>query len=661
MLGLALRIKELVVAAERPGAGATAAENASGSSVRTEDDHSHKQQTKFAALLIGAVGVVYGDIGTSPLYAFREAMLAAGATAGAVSRPTVLGLLSLILWALTIVVTLKYIVVLLRADNDGEGGTLSLMALAQRAMGRRTKTVFVLGIIGAALFYGDALITPAISILSAVEGLKLVHPSTEHVVIPLTIGIIFGIFVVQSQGTAAVARWFGPITLVWFVAMGIGGLLHISDDPGVLAALNPTYAVQFMLNHGLVGLVALGAVFLAVTGAEALYADLGHFGKKPIRLAWALIVFPALALNYLGQGAMVLADPSRLENPFFLLFPEWSLLPIVILATLATIIASQAVITGAFSLTRQAVQLRLLPRLEIRHTSADQEGQIYMPQVNYLLMIGVILLIVLFGSSSKLATAYGIAVTGTMVVTACLAFIVVWRRWNWPLWAAVAVMAPFVIIDLVFFSANALKVLEGGYVPIIFAAGIMLCMWTWVRGTGILTAKISQSEVSLDFLISKLRAKPPQRTPGMAIFLTADPDTAPSALLHSLKHYKVLHEKNAILTIRSETIPRVSDEDRVRIEIIDENFSTITLRFGYMEEPNIPRALAICRKEGLKFDIMSTSFFLSRRSIKPSARSGMPLWQDQIFIAMANNASDASGYFHLPMGRVVEIGSQISV
>lgn len=649
------------MAAERPGAGATAAENASGSPVRTEDDHSHKQQTKFAALLIGAVGVVYGDIGTSPLYAFREAMLAAGATTGGVSRPTVLGLLSLILWALTIIVTLKYIVVLLRADNDGEGGTLSLMALAQRAMGRRTRTVFVLGIIGAALFYGDALITPAISILSAVEGLKLVHPATEHFILPLTIVIIFGIFVVQSRGTATVAKWFGPITLVWFVAMGIGGLVHISDDPGVFAALSPTYAVQFMLNHGLVGLVALGAVFLAVTGAEALYADLGHFGKKPIRIAWALIVFPALALNYLGQGAMVLADPSRLENPFFLLFPEWSLLPIVILATLATIIASQAVITGAFSLTRQAVQLRLLPRLEIRHTSVDQEGQIYMPQVNYLLMIGVILLVVLFGSSSKLATAYGIAVTGTMVVTACLAFIVVWRRWNWPLWAAVSAMAPFVIIDLVFFSANALKILEGGYVPIIFAAGIMLCMWTWVRGTKILTDKISQSEVSLDFLISKLRAKPPQRIPGLAIFLTADPDTAPSALLHSLKHYKILHEKNAILTIRSATIPRVPDEDRVRIEIIDENFSTITLRFGYMEEPNIPKALVLCRKKGFKFDIMSTSFFLSRRSIKPSTRSGMPLWQDQLFIAMANSASDASGYFHLPTGRVVEIGAQISV
>ncbi len=646
---------------KHPVDASAAAEGAPSAAVHRDDPGQNARHAKFAALLIGAVGVVYGDIGTSPLYAFREAMLAAGASTEAVARPTVLGLLSLILWALTIIVTVKYVVVLLRADNDGEGGTLSLMALAQRGMGRRTKTVFLLGIVGAALFYGDALITPAISILSAVEGLKLVHPATEHAVLPATIAIIIGLFLVQSRGTAAVAQWFGPITLVWFIAMGIGGLLHISDDPGVFAALNPVHAVRFMLDHGMVGLVALGAVFLAVTGAEALYADLGHFGKKPIRVAWAVIVFPALALNYLGQGAMVLADPSRLESPFFLLFPEWTLLPIVILATLATIIASQAVITGAFSLTRQAIQLRLLPRLEIRHTSADQEGQIYMPQVNYLLMIGVLLLVVLFGSSSKLATAYGISVTGTMVATAGLAFIVVWRRWNWPLWAAAALMAPFLVLDLIFFSANALKILHGGYVPIIVALGIMLCMWTWVRGTKILSDKINRNDIRLETLLAKIRAKPPQRVPGLAIYLTADPDTAPSALLHSLKHFNVLHEKNTILTIRTSTLPRISDAERVSIEVIDENFSRIMLRFGYMEEPNIPKALAICRKEGFKFDIMSTSFFLSRRSIRASARSGMPLWQDNLFIAMANVAGDASTYFHLPTDRVVEIGAQISV
>jgi len=399
---------------------------------------------------------VYGDIGTSPIYAFREAMLAAGATPEAISRPDVLGLLSLILWALTIIVTLKYIIVLLRADNNGEGGTLALMALAQRAIGGRTKTVFVLGIIGAALFYGDAIITPAISILAAVEGLKIVYPMVDEFILPITILIIIGIFVVQRWGTASVAKWFGPITLVWFVAIGIGGLVHIVDDPGIFAALNPGYALYFMLNHGLVGLVALGAVFLAVTGAEALYADLGHFGKKPISIAWMFIVFPALALNYLGQGAMVLADPSRLENSFFLLFPESTLIPMIILATFANIIASQAVITGAFSLTRQTIDLRLLPNLKICHTSVDQQGQIYMPQINYLLMVGVILLVILFGSSTKIAAAYGVAVTGTMIVTACLAFIVVWRQWHWPLWATIAVMAPLLVIDLIFFSANAL-------------------------------------------------------------------------------------------------------------------------------------------------------------------------------------------------------------
>jgi KUP system potassium uptake protein len=648
-----------------PETGVAETDTSAKGAIQPDDTHkpaSHEQhKAKFIALLIGAVGVVYGDIGTSPLYAFREAMLAAGATTAGAPRDTVLGLLSLILWALTIIVTLKYIVILLRADNEGEGGTLSLMALAQRAMGKRTNVVFVLGIIGAALFYGDALITPAISVLSAVEGLKLVHPATEHIVLPLTLAIIIGLFLVQSRGTAAVANWFGPITLVWFIAMAVGGLLHITDDLGVFAALNPVYAVKFMLNHGVIGLIALGAVFLAVTGAEALYADLGHFGKKPIRVAWMLIVFPALALNYLGQGALVLADPSKLENPFFLLFPEWSLLPVVILATMATIIASQAVITGAFSLTRQAIQLRLLPRLEIRHTSAAQEGQIYMPQINYLLMLGVLFLVVLFGSSSKLATAYGIAVTGTMVVTAALAFIVVWRRWNWPLWAALLLMTPFLVIDAIFFMANALKIMEGGYVPLLVAAGIMLCMWTWVKGSGILTDKISRSDVPLAFLVEKLGKKPPQRVQGLAIFLTAEPQTAPRALLHSLKHYKVLHEKNAILTIRSATVPRVPDAERIQIEHLDDNFERIVMRFGYMEEPNVPKALALCRKQGMKFDIMSTSFFLSRRSIRPSANSGMPVWQDKLFIAMANNASDASAYFHIPTGRVVEIGAQISV
>ncbi len=620
----------------------------------------HKK-TPFLTLLIGSVGVVYGDIGTSPLYAFREAMLGAGASSAGVNRADVLGILSLILWALMIIVTLKYVMVLLRADNDGEGGTLSLMALAQRAIGKPSRAVFVLGIAGAALFFGDALITPAISVLSAVEGLKLVSPATEHVVLPITVVIIVGLFMIQSRGTAAVAVWFGPITLVWFLVLALGGLIHIFDDVGILAAINPVYAVVFLFSHGAVGLVALGAVFLAVTGAEALYADLGHFGKRPIRVAWGAIVFPSLALNYLGQGALVLGNPARLENPFYLLYPEWALLPMVILATAATIIASQAVITGAFSLTRQAIQLRLLPRLEIRHTSAEQEGQIYLPQVNLLLLIGVLFLVALFGTSGRLATAYGIAVTGTMVVTACLAFIVAWRHWKWPFWAAAALMAPFLAIDLIFFAANAIKVVEGGFVPLMLGGGVMVAMWTWVKGTKILLEKTRRDDVPMVFLAENLVKKPPLRVKGLAVFLTSDPQTAPGALLHSLKHYKVLHEKNALLTILSAPVPRIPDDERVRVEPLDENFTRIFVKFGYMEEPNVPRALALCRKQGWKFDIMSTSFFLSRRSIKPATKSGMPLWQDKLFIAMANNASDASQYFHIPTGRVVEIGAQITV
>ncbi|MDF2116133.1 potassium transporter Kup [Roseiarcaceae bacterium H3SJ34-1] len=615
----------------------------------------------FLTLMIGSIGVVYGDIGTSPLYALREALHAAGAAHSGVQRADAIGLLSLILWTLMIIVTLKYVVILLRADNDGEGGTLSLMALARRSIGGKSVPVFMLGVAGAAMFFGDALITPAISVLSAVEGLKLVTPAFDNYVLPITIVIIFGLFFVQKRGTAAVAAWFGPIMLVWFFVMAVGGLLHLADDPGIIAAINPSHAVRFVATNGAVGLIALGAVFLAVTGAEALYADLGHFGRKPIQVAWISIALPSLALNYMGQTALVLAHPRALENPFFLLYPEWALLPMVILATLATIIASQAVITGAYSLTRQAIQLRLLPRFDILHTSAEQEGQIFMPQINTLLLIGVLFLCVLFGSSSKLATAYGISVTGTMVVTACLAFIVVWKHWRWPIWAAALLMLPFFIIDLVFLGANLIKLTEGGYVPLLLAAGVMVSMWTWVKGTQILFTKTRKQDVPMVELARMLAKKPPQRVTGTAVFLTSDPKTTPGALLHSLKHYKVLHEKNVLLTIKGSNAPRVADADRVAMEQIDENFSSVSITFGYMEEPNVPKALVLCRKQGWKFDIMSTSFFLSRRSIKAAERSNMPAWQDNLFILMAHNASDASEYFRIPTGRVVEIGSQIAI
>ena len=618
------------------------------------------RKTGFWALTLGSVGVVYGDIGTSPLYALREGVLAASA-GQAPQRDDVVGLLSLMLWSLTVIVTLKYVFILLRADNNGEGGILSLYALAQRALGRSAPIVFFCGAAGAALFYGDALITPALSILSAVEGLKLVTSGFDAYILPITIAIIFGLFLIQSRGTAAVARWFGPVTLVWFAVMAVGGLVHIADDPSVLEAINPVHAISFVATNGMIGLIALGAVFLTVTGAEALYADLGHFGRRPIQFAWLAIVFPSLAINYIGQAALVVNNPAALENPFFLLYPEWALLPVVILATLATIIASQAVITGAYSLTRQAIQLRILPRLALRHTSADQMGQIYMPQVNFILMAGVLALVMLFGSSSSLATAYGIAVTGTMVVTACLAFIVVWLHWRWPAWAAALLMLPFFLIDLVFLGANMMKVLQGGYVPLLMAAVMMLIMYTWVRGTAILAKKSRRDDVPLADMIGMLEKKPPARVPGTAVFLTADPETTPVSLMHSLKHYKALHEANVILTVVTADIPRVPDNERVEMVKLSESFSLVTMTFGYMEEPNVPHALGLCRQLGWKFDIMSTSFFVSRRSLRPSAKSEMPFWQDRLFILLARNASDATDYFHIPTGRVVEIGTQIVI
>jgi KUP system potassium uptake protein len=631
-----------------------------GHSSESHQNGDHGKQGTLA-LCIGSIGVVYGDIGTSPLYAFREAATAAGVAHGGAQRADVIGVLSLILWSLMLIVTIKYVFILLRADNNGEGGTLSLVALAHRAVGSSGAAIFFMGAAGAALFYGDAIITPAISVLSAVEGLKLVTPAFDPFILPITVAIIIGLFAVQSYGTEAVARFFGPITLVWFIAMAAAGLNHIMDDPGVFAALSPVPAVTFLLSNGTTGLVALGAVFLAVTGAEALYADLGHFGRKPIQIAWLAVVFPALGLNYLGQGALVLADPKALENPFFLLVPGWALLPMVILATFATIIASQAVITGAYSLTRQAIQLRILPRMSVLHTSSRHAGQIYMPAINWLLLVGVIVLVFAFGTSAKLAAAYGIAVTGTMVITACLAFIVIWKLWKWPLWAACLVMVPFVALDAVFLGANLMKVHEGGYVPLLLAGLIMLLMQTWRRGTQILTEKSKRESVPLADLGAMLGARPPQMVKGTAVFLTADPKVSPPALLHSLKHYKVLHEKNVILTLKTLDVPRVSDEERIDMSDMSDLFMTVTISFGYMESPNVPKALALCRKRGWKFDIMQTSFFLSRRSIKASEHSGMPLWQDNLFIFMADNAADASQYFRIPTGRVVEIGTQMTV
>src|SRR6202166_4897761 len=615
----------------------------------------------FLALSLGSVGVVYGDIGTSPLYAFRESVLAAVGPNAPASEPVVLGILSLIIWALFLVVTAKYVLILLRADNHGEGGTLALMALASRALGRSSGIVILLGIISGALFYGDAIITPALSVLSAVEGLKIATPAFDPYVVPITVVILVILFSAQSNGTAKVAALFGPVTLVWFAAIAIPGLWHIAQNPTVLLAFNPYYGVHFLLHHGIIGLYTLGAVFLVVTGSEALYADLGHFGRGPIRFAWLVVVLPALTINYLGQGALVLADPKTIENPFFLLYPDWALLPLVLLATAATVIASQAVVTGAYSLTRQAIQLGLLPRMEIRHTSESFFGQIYMPRVNTLLLIGVLLLVGLFRSSSALASAYGIAVTGTMVVTAMMAIVVIWRVWRWKLIWALALMLPFLFIDFTFLAANLLKVVEGGWMPLALGAVVMTLMYTWRRGSRLLFDKTRRGEMPLESLVRNLEKKPPVRVSGTAVFFTSDSARAPTALLHSLKHYKVLHENNVILTIETADTPRVHEAERVRIEPVGKTFSKVVLRFGFMETPNVPKALAIARKFGWQFDIMSTSFFLSRRTLKPAPHSGMPRWQDRLFIGLTRVANDATDYFQIPTGRVVEVGTQVTV
>src|SRR5919197_5430832 len=623
-------------------------------------DNAWLEKSGLWALALGSVGVVYGDIGTSPLYAFRVAVTAA-VESGPVTRDIVLGVLSLILWALIVVVAIKYVLILLRADNGGEGGTLSLTALATRAVGRHTTVVFLLGVVGASFFGGEGVITPAISVLSAVEGLTLVAPAFDHYVAPLTVVILIALFAGQSRGTARVASFFAPIMVVWFISIAVAGILHIHDDPGVLAAINPAYAVAFLYGHGSVGLVTLGLVFLVVTGAEALYADLGHFGRRAIRTAWFGLVFPALLLNYFGQGAKVLADPAAIENPFYRPVHEELLLPMVALATVATVIASQAVITGAYSLVHQAIQLGLLPRLPILHTSASQAGQIYIPRVTGALLVGVLLLVGLFRTPTALASAYGIAVATTMVVDGLLGFIVIWKFWHWPLWRVGLVIAPLIVVDVIFFSANLLKLFEGAWAPILFGAAMVLLILTWRRGTHILARKTRRSEVPLDTLLASLQKHPPHTVPGTAVFLTSQPEFAPTALLHNLKHNKVLHERNVILTIRTTDTPRVSDDERVRITQRSPQFSLMALKFGYMETPNVPQALALARKHGWQFDMMSTSFFLSRRALKPASHSGMPRWQDRLFIGLAKSASDATDFFHIPTGRVVEVGTQVAV
>ncbi len=613
----------------------------------------------FWVLALGSVGVVFGDIGTSPLYALQTAL---GHIAGSGMTATdVIGVVSLIVWALLIIVTAKYVLFLMQADNKGEGGILSLTALAQRALGQRTAIAFLLGVAGSSLFSGDAIITPAISVLSALEGLKQVNAGLAPYVLPATIVILVLLFTAQSRGTARVAAFFSPIMVIFFSVNAALGIAYILRQPAILQALSPLPGLGFMRVHGEIGFIVLGSVFLAVTGAEALYADMGHFGKKPIQAAWLFLVLPALLCNYLGQGALILHNPKAVENPFYLLAPSWGLVPLILLSTAATVIASQAVITGAFSLASQAIQLGLLPRLEIVHTSDTQEGQIFIPRVNRILLLGVLALVLLFRSSDALANAYGIAVSGTMVATTALAFFVVWRLWRWPLWAALALVCAFLSIDIGFFVANLYKVLDGGWVPLMLGGAVFVLMWTWSRGSAILNVKAHRDSIPMSDLIKMLEKSKPVRVKGTAVFLTNDPTSAPSSLMHNLKHNKVLHERVILLNVRSETTPRVSNANRFQIVTLSPDFTLVTLHFGYMEQPHIPRALAAARKAGLKFDIMTTSFFLGRRTLKTAPRSGMPLWQDKLFIAMTKQAASAPDFFHLPSDRVVELGAQMKV
>ena len=632
-----------------------------------------RRKDGMAALTLGALGVVFGDIGTSPIYAFREA-LGQAASDGIVAGE-ILGVLSLALWALILVVTCKYVLFLMRADNNGEGGVLALMALAQRSTRRRRTLVMALGAAGAALFYGDGIITPALSVLSAVEGLKTI-PGLEHAIsrneiLLITSAIIVGLFLMQARGTTIVARLFGPVCLLWFLTIGAIGAIHIFDEPTILMAFLPHNGVLFMANHGFTGMFVMGAVFLTVTGAEALTADMGHFGAKPIRMGWFLVVFPALALNYLGQGAFALhrlevaaANGTEFTNQdwFFMMTPGAARIPLVILATCATVIASQAVITGAYSLTQQAIQLGLLPRLKIRQTSEHAAGQIYLPSITMLLFIGVMLLVLGFGSSSAMAAAYGIAVSGTMVVTTCLGFLVVRRTWGWRLSLAVGVIAPLLALDIFFFGANILRVYEGGWAPLIVALGVGTLIFTWVRGRKLLLAIGQSQAIALEELARILRTRPPERVPGMAIFLSSNLEAAPSALLHNLKHNKVLHERNLALTINTVNTPQVDAAARLEMINIDENFTRAVLNYGFMESPDVPRDLAYALRHGEnKLEPMQTSYFIGRSTLRPSKHSGMPFWQDLLFIFLYRNASDPTDFYRIPPNRVVELGSQTTI
>lgn len=611
-------------------------------------------------LMLAALGVVYGDIGTSPLYAVRQSLVEFGGAGEA----AVYGILSLIAWSLFLVVTLKYVLVIMRADNRGEGGILAVMALVLRlgdGPAWRRPAVLMAGMAGVALFYGDAMITPAISVLSAVEGLKVATPVFEPYVLPISLLLLIGLFVVQSLGTAKVGGAFGPIIIVWFLVLAGLGLVQIAKNPHILLALNPLYGVDLFIASPWQAFALLGAVFLVVTGAETLYADMGHFGPRPVRLAWLYLVLPALLLNYFGQGALVLADPSAIDNPFYRLVPDWGLYPLVLLATMATVIASQAVISGAYSVTRQAVQLGLLPRLEVRHTSAEEMGQIYMPWVNYALLAAVIALVLGFQSSEKLGFAYGVAVSATMAITTVLAFICIRRVTGWGFWVAAPLFAVFLAVDLAFLGSNLLKFREGGWFSVLMALLIVAVMATWARGRQILAAIQARDLLTVDSFVGRLKSEGASRVPGTAVFLTARLDLVPAALLHTLKHYKALHERVVLLTMQTVDVPRMDDDRRIDLQDLGKGFYAVCARFGFMEQPSVPRVLALCRRSGLRFELMETSFVVGRQKLRAAKASSLTAWRRRLFIVLSNNAVNATDFFGIPPNRAIEVGGHVEI
>ncbi len=619
------------------------------------------ENTALRALMLGAIGVVYGDIGTSVLYAVKEIF---GSGHVPLSPDNVLGVLSLLFWTLTVIISIKYVSLVLRADNNGEGGLVAMLALASRSVADKPvlrQRLLVIGIFGTCLFYGDGVITPAISVLSAVEGLEVVSHRFADAVVPLTLLILFALFAIQKRGTADIGRFFGPVTLLWFVAIAVLGTSQIASHPQVLAALGPHHALGFILSYPGITFLMLGALVLCVTGGEALYADMGHFGKKPIRLAWFLVVMPSLTLNYFGQGALLLADPQAVKNPFFMMAPAWALIPLVVLATLATVIASQALITGAFSVTKQVIALGYLPRLQILHTNVKAAGQIYLPLVNWGLFVAIVLAVLFFRTSSNLAAAYGVAVTLDMLITTVLTFFVIRFAWRYPLWLCVAVTGVFFFVDLMFFSSNLLKFVEGGWFPVMIATLIFVLMSTWKDGRTLLNNKIRADAIDLPSFIEALFISPPTRVEGTAVFLTAEPGTVPNAILHNLKHNKVLHQTNLFVTVRNQEVPWIGPEQRVRVESLGHQCWQVEVNYGFKDDMNLPKALAAAAEQVFELEPMNTSYFLSRDLIMPTMGKGMAHWREKLFSQMHLNASDAADFLSLPNNAVVQLGSKIAI